>query len=45
MLANALEHLQDLIDNGTEFPDAVWQVTQKFKLSTADVVELESIYN
>lgn len=36
-----IEKLQILMDTGWEFPDAVWQVTQHFKLSPSQVEDLE----
>lgn len=40
-----IEKLQILIDTGWDFPDAVWQVTQHFKLTPSQVEELEEDYD
>lgn len=41
-LKEALESLNELIDIGVEFPDAVWNVTQTYGV---DSIELEDAYD
>ena len=38
----AVIELSNLIENGWEFPDAVWKVTQKYSVNSE---QLESLYD
>lgn len=44
-LTQALEHLNELVFLGTEFPDAVYKTSVKFDLDTREVDVLESLYD
>jgi hypothetical protein len=43
--SQALAHLKQLISQGLEFPDAVWNTTKAFELSQTDVEILELNYD
>jgi hypothetical protein len=44
-LTQALEHLNELVFLGTEFPDAVYKTSVKFDLTARDVEMLETLYD
>ena len=43
--SEALAHLNQLIAQGCEFPDAVWETTRAFELNQLDVEILELNYD
>jgi hypothetical protein len=43
--SEALAHLKQLVSQGCEFPDAVWETTKAFELNTIDVEILEMNYD
>ena len=40
-----LDRLVELIDQGMEFPDALWRVTREFRLSSAEAEDLKRRYD
>ena len=44
-MTQELEFLNDLIDKGVEYPDAVWRTTEHFGLDVGDVMALEAAYD
>ena len=44
-LQGALDHLNDLVAGGVEYPDAQWQAIRKFRLSPDAADELQDLYD
>jgi len=40
MIPLALDYLNELIEDGMEFPDATWKVIQRFDMSVQELKEL-----
>lgn len=44
-MQEALAHLRQLIELGAEFPDAVYSTSVAFELNTAQVQQLQDLYD